>query len=91
MRHEPTSVPRSRLDLRPPRGQADRGRWPALLAHGFRAAGRCGYLRIPLGVALAVLLVGESVPTSLWAGLVLVVAGVAAMTMRPRWKSKDEP
>jgi drug/metabolite transporter (DMT)-like permease len=44
-----------------------------------------------LGVALAVLLVGESVPTSLWAGLVLVVAGVAAMTMRPRWKSKDEP
>jgi drug/metabolite transporter (DMT)-like permease len=40
-----------------------------------------GYLRIPIGVGLSVLLVGESVPPNLVLGLVLVMAGVAAMTV----------
>lgn len=40
-----------------------------------------GYLRIPIGVALSVILLGESVPSNLALGLVLVMAGVAAMTV----------
>jgi drug/metabolite transporter (DMT)-like permease len=39
------------------------------------------YLRIPIGVALSVVLLGEAVPPNLVLGLVLVVAGVAAMTI----------
>jgi drug/metabolite transporter (DMT)-like permease len=39
------------------------------------------YLRIPIGVALSVLLLGESVPANLAAGVVLVMAGVTAMTI----------
>ena len=39
------------------------------------------YLRIPIGVGLSVLLLGEAVPPHLAAGLVLVMAGVAAMTI----------
>lgn len=40
-----------------------------------------GYLRIPIGVGLSVLLLGEAVPPNLVLGLVLVMAGVAAMTV----------
>jgi drug/metabolite transporter (DMT)-like permease len=40
-----------------------------------------GYLRIPIGVGLSVALLGESVPSKLALGLVLVMAGVAAMTV----------
>ena len=40
-----------------------------------------GYLRIPIGVGLSVVLLGESVPSNLALGLVLVMAGVAAMTI----------
>lgn len=40
-----------------------------------------GYLRIPIGVVLSVVLLGETVPTNLVLGLVLVMAGVAAMTI----------
>jgi drug/metabolite transporter (DMT)-like permease len=40
-----------------------------------------GYLRIPIGVGLSVLLLGETVPANLALGLVLVMAGVAAMTV----------
>jgi drug/metabolite transporter (DMT)-like permease len=39
------------------------------------------YLRIPIGVALSVLLLGEAVPANLAAGLVLVMIGVVAMTI----------
>jgi drug/metabolite transporter (DMT)-like permease len=39
------------------------------------------YLRIPIGVGLSVLLLGEAVPPNLAFGLVLVMAGVAAMTV----------
>ena len=40
-----------------------------------------GYLRIPIGVSLSVLLLGETVPSNLVLGLLLVMAGVAAMTI----------
>ncbi|WP_235782838.1 DMT family transporter [Bradyrhizobium murdochi] len=40
-----------------------------------------GYLRIPIGVGLSVLLLGEPVPPNLALGLALVMAGVAAMTI----------
>ena len=40
-----------------------------------------GYLRIPIGVGLSALLLGETVPSNLALGLVLVMAGVAAMTI----------
>jgi drug/metabolite transporter (DMT)-like permease len=39
------------------------------------------YLRIPIGVGLSVLLLGEAVPPNLATGLVLVMIGVAAMTI----------
>ena len=39
------------------------------------------YLRIPIGVALSVVMLGESVPSSLALGLVLVMAGLVAMTI----------
>jgi drug/metabolite transporter (DMT)-like permease len=46
-----------------------------------------GYLRIPIGVGLSVLLLGEPVPANLALGLVLVMAGVAAMTIpKDAWK-----
>jgi drug/metabolite transporter (DMT)-like permease len=58
-----------------------------------------GYLRIPIGVGLSVLLLGETVSANLALGLVLVMAGVAAMTIpatsyrnwlrRLRGKQKD--
>jgi drug/metabolite transporter (DMT)-like permease len=40
-----------------------------------------GYLRIPIGVGLSVLLLGETVPPNLVFGLILVMAGVGAMTI----------
>ena len=40
-----------------------------------------GYLRIPIGVGLSVLLLGEAVPSNLALGLLLVMVGVAAMTV----------
>lgn len=44
------------------------------------------YLRVPLGVAIGVVLLGERLPANAWAGLVAVVLGVFAMTVprRPR-------
>jgi len=53
-----------------------------------------GYLRIPIGVALSVLLLGESVPSNLALGLLLVMAGVAAMTVpaeRLKWLTRPFP
>jgi drug/metabolite transporter (DMT)-like permease len=46
-----------------------------------------GYLRIPIAVGLSVVLLGESVPSNLALGLVLVMAGIAAMTI-PRGFSR---
>ena len=39
------------------------------------------YLRVPIGVALGVLLLGESLSPTAWIGLGCVVVGVAAMTI----------
>lgn len=42
------------------------------------------YLRVPIGVALGVLLLGERLSPTAWIGLACVVVGVAAMTIPPR-------
>jgi drug/metabolite transporter (DMT)-like permease len=42
------------------------------------------YLRVPIGVALAVWVLGESLSPTAWIGLGCVVAGVAAMTIPAR-------
>jgi drug/metabolite transporter (DMT)-like permease len=44
------------------------------------------YLRAPIGVAIAVLLLGERPAPTAWIGLACVIAGVAAMTIPPRAK-----
>jgi len=42
------------------------------------------YLRVPIGVALGVLFLGERLSTTAWIGLGCVVIGVAAMTIPAR-------
>ncbi|SHN85129.1 DMT family transporter [Bradyrhizobium erythrophlei] len=42
------------------------------------------YLRVPIGVALGVLLLGETLSPNAWIGLACVVIGVAAMTIPAR-------
>ena len=42
------------------------------------------YLRVPIGVAIGVLALGESLSGTAWAGLVCVIVGVAAMTLPAR-------
>jgi drug/metabolite transporter (DMT)-like permease len=42
------------------------------------------YLRVPIGVAIGVLFLGESLTSTAWIGLICVVAGVAAMTIPAR-------
>ena len=42
------------------------------------------YLRVPLGVALGVVFLGETLSPTVWIGLVCVVIGIAAMTIPQR-------
>jgi drug/metabolite transporter (DMT)-like permease len=42
------------------------------------------YLRVPIGVALGVIFLGEQLSSTVWIGLVCVVVGVAAMTIPGR-------
>jgi drug/metabolite transporter (DMT)-like permease len=42
------------------------------------------YLRVPIGVALGVLFLGEDLSSTAWIGLGCVVIGVAAMTIPAR-------
>ncbi|MEN2989238.1 EamA family transporter [Tistrella sp. BH-R2-4] len=42
------------------------------------------YLRVPIGVAIGVLFLGETLSSTAWMGLACVVAGVIAMTMPAR-------
>jgi drug/metabolite transporter (DMT)-like permease len=42
------------------------------------------YLRVPIGVAIGVLFLGESLTPTAWIGLGCVVVGVAAMTIPAR-------
>ncbi len=44
------------------------------------------YLRVPVGVAIGVVFLGESLHSGAWIGLICVVAGVAAMTLPARRK-----
>jgi drug/metabolite transporter (DMT)-like permease len=43
-------------------------------------------LRIPIGVGIGVVFLGESLAGSAWLGLVFVVIGVAAMSLPARAK-----
>jgi drug/metabolite transporter (DMT)-like permease len=45
------------------------------------------YLRVPIGVVIAVLFLGEALTSTIWAGLLFVIVGVAAMTIPPRKKA----
>jgi drug/metabolite transporter (DMT)-like permease len=42
------------------------------------------YLRVPIGVAIGVMCLGERLASTAWIGLACVVVGVAAMTIPPR-------
>ena len=42
------------------------------------------YLRVPIGVAIGVLFLGETLTSTAWAGLACVILGVAAMTIPAR-------
>ncbi|NTF07670.1 EamA family transporter [Agrobacterium rubi] len=42
------------------------------------------YLRVPIGVAIGVIFLGENLPPTAWIGLVLVVIGVFSMTLPER-------
>ena len=42
------------------------------------------YLRVPIGVAVGVVFLGETLPSTAWAGLACVIVGVAAMTIPAR-------
>lgn len=45
------------------------------------------YLRVPIGVAIGVIVLGETVTTTAGIGLVAVIAGVIAMTLPERKKA----
>jgi len=47
------------------------------------------YLRVPIGVAIGALFLGESLSPTLWAGLICVVLGVAAMTIPGRKRDEN--
>jgi drug/metabolite transporter (DMT)-like permease len=49
------------------------------------------YLRVPIGVALGVLLLGETLTSTAWIGLGCVVIGVAAMTIPARKEAAVRP
>src|SRR5262249_37709612 len=63
------------------RAVADQG--IALSAPGDKSA-RPGRWRIPIGVAMGVIFLGEALTASAWTGLVCVLIGVAAMTVPAR-------
>jgi drug/metabolite transporter (DMT)-like permease len=42
------------------------------------------YLRVPIGVAISIVLLGESLSPTAWLGFACVVAGVLAMTLPAR-------
>ncbi len=56
---------------------------------GAAGATSVAYLRVPAGVAIGMVFLGETLAPSAWAGLVLVVVGVVAMTAPERRRSRD--
>lgn len=51
---------------------------------GAVATTSVAYLRVPTGVLIGMVFLGETLATTAWAGLVLVIAGVLAMTLPVR-------
>jgi drug/metabolite transporter (DMT)-like permease len=51
---------------------------------GSVATTSVAYLRVPTGVLIGMAFLGEVLSPTAWAGLVLVVGGVLAMTLPPR-------
>ncbi len=49
------------------------------------------YLRVPVGVAIGMLALGESLGATAWIGLCAIVAGVAAMSLPPRGPAPHRP
>jgi drug/metabolite transporter (DMT)-like permease len=49
------------------------------------------YIRVPIGVAIGVVFLGESLAPTTWIGLVCVIAGVAAMTLPARRRANPLP
>ena len=49
------------------------------------------YLRVPIGVAIGIMFLGETLTSSIFAGLLCVIIGVAAMTIPPRLKPVPSP
>jgi drug/metabolite transporter (DMT)-like permease len=47
------------------------------------------YLRVPIGVMIGVVFLGERLATTAWVGLVLIVLGVAAMTFSGTPRARD--
>ena len=45
------------------------------------------YLRVPIGVLIGVVFLGEALTPTIWIGLICVIAGVAAMTIPARRKA----
>jgi drug/metabolite transporter (DMT)-like permease len=50
-----------------------------------------GYLRVPVGIAVGVIFLGETPSATAWIGLVCVVAGVAFMTLPARKRPAPRP
>jgi drug/metabolite transporter (DMT)-like permease len=46
------------------------------------------YLRVPIGVGIAILFLGETLTSTMLAGLLCVIVGVAAMTIPPRREAR---
>ena len=46
------------------------------------------YLRVPIGVGIAILFLGETPTSTMLAGLLCVIVGVAAMTIPSRWEAR---
>lgn len=49
------------------------------------------YLRVPIGVALGVLFLGEALSPTAWVGLVCVIIGIVAMTIPSRARAIQPP
>ncbi|MGH6860669.1 MAG: DMT family transporter [Phyllobacterium sp.] len=49
------------------------------------------YLRVPIGVGIGVVFLGESLASTAWLGLICVIAGVAAMTFPQRRTAAASP
>src|SRR5262249_1832313 len=49
------------------------------------------YLRVPIGVAISILSLGERPRTTAWLGLAFIIAGVCAMTLPARRQGETTP